>query len=119
MRYLLDTNAWIQYVKDPNSLIRARLSFRQPREIVTCSVIKAELLHGAEKQVHADAGHAGVVAEHLVQGFEGFELNLAFGHFVHHLVDQDGLGLEFVAAVDQVDLVGDRSEEHTSELQSH
>ncbi len=49
MRYLLDTNAWIQYVKDPNSLIRARLSFRQPREIVTCSVIKAELLHGAEK----------------------------------------------------------------------
>lgn len=49
MKYLLDTNAWIQYVKDPLSPIRARLSFRQPREIVTCSVIKAELLHGAEK----------------------------------------------------------------------
>jgi len=49
MRYLLDTNAWILYLKDSNSPIRAKLSKVSPREIVTCSIVLSELLHGAEK----------------------------------------------------------------------
>lgn len=49
MQYLLDTNAWIYYLKDPNSSIRAKLATISPPQIVTCSVILSELLHGAEK----------------------------------------------------------------------
>src|SRR3989475_7103217 len=93
----------------------------------------------------ADAGHAGLVAQHLFEHEVGLELDLAGPDLVHELVHEDGLGLELVAAVHQGDLAGDvgqvqgfldgrvaaadhahglltgeetRSEEHTSELQS-
>ncbi len=49
MAWLLDTNAWIHYLKDPGSRIRAGLERRMPDEIVTCAIVKAELLHGAQK----------------------------------------------------------------------
>ena len=49
MVYLLDTNAWILYLKQPESKIHARLSGLRPSEIVTCSIVLSELLHGAEK----------------------------------------------------------------------
>ena len=49
MAWLLDTNAWILYLKNPHSRIRARLEERTPDEIVICSIVKAELLHGALK----------------------------------------------------------------------
>lgn len=49
MPYLLDTNAWILYLKDPNSSIRAKLAAISPQQVVTCSVVLSELLHGAEK----------------------------------------------------------------------
>jgi tRNA(fMet)-specific endonuclease VapC len=49
MAWLLDTNAWIIYLKTPQSSIRSRLQSLQPADIVLCSVVKAELLHGAEK----------------------------------------------------------------------
>jgi predicted nucleic acid-binding protein len=43
-QYLLDTNAWIHYLKDPASSIRARLATISPRYVVTCSVVLSELL---------------------------------------------------------------------------
>ncbi len=49
MAWLLDTNAWIAYLKTPLSPIRNRLESLQPTDIVLCSVVKAELFHGAEK----------------------------------------------------------------------
>lgn len=49
MRYLLDTNAWIQYLKIPSSPIAAKLAALSPADIVTCSIVRSELLHGAEK----------------------------------------------------------------------
>ncbi len=49
MLYLLETNAWIEYFKKPDNPARARLSFRDQCEIATCSIVRAELLHGAEK----------------------------------------------------------------------
>ena len=57
--------------------------------------------------LEADAGDAGGISQHLVQGHKGLELDLAGGNLVHQLVDQDGLGLELVTAVYQVDLLGD------------
>jgi tRNA(fMet)-specific endonuclease VapC len=49
MSWLLDTNAWIDYLKNPASAVRARLVERGPEEISTCSIVRAELLHGARK----------------------------------------------------------------------
>ena len=49
MPYLLDTNAWIHYLKRSSSPIHARLATLQPANIVTCSIVRSELLHGAEK----------------------------------------------------------------------
>jgi len=49
MAYLLDTNAWIHYLKHADSPIRTRLKTLQPSDIVSCSVVRSELLHGAEK----------------------------------------------------------------------
>ena len=49
MFWLLDTNAGIDYLKNPASAVRARLMERKPEEISTCSLARAELLHGARK----------------------------------------------------------------------
>lgn len=49
MGYLLDTNAWIVYLKSAQSPIRARLEKLTPADILLCSIVKAELLHGAQK----------------------------------------------------------------------
>jgi tRNA(fMet)-specific endonuclease VapC len=49
MAWLLDTNAWIHYLKNPASRIRTALESHTPGEIVVCAVVKAELLHGALK----------------------------------------------------------------------
>jgi tRNA(fMet)-specific endonuclease VapC len=49
MAYLPDTNAWIVYLKRPDSPVRARLQQLSPAAVLLCSVVKAELLHGVEK----------------------------------------------------------------------
>jgi tRNA(fMet)-specific endonuclease VapC len=49
MSWLLDTNAWIDYLKNPASAVRSRLLERNPEQIFTCSIVRAELLHGARK----------------------------------------------------------------------
>lgn len=49
MPYLLDTNVWIHYLKQPGSPIHAKLATLQPADVVTCSIVRSELLHGAEK----------------------------------------------------------------------
>ncbi len=54
MPYLLDTNAWIEYFKQPASPIHAKLSLLRPVDVVSCSVVKSELLHGAEKYANRD-----------------------------------------------------------------
>ena len=49
MPYLLDTNVWIHYLKQPGSPIHSKLAMLQPADVVTCSIVRSELLHGAEK----------------------------------------------------------------------
>ena len=49
MAFLLDTNAWIVYLKLAQSPIRSRLENLAPSDVLLCSVVKAELLHGAQK----------------------------------------------------------------------
>ena len=49
MAWLLDTNAWIQHLKNPGGPIEQRLNQLSPSDILLCSVVKAELWHGAHK----------------------------------------------------------------------
>jgi tRNA(fMet)-specific endonuclease VapC len=49
MRYLLDTNTWIHYLKRVGSPVEARLRQTLAAEVAVCSVVWAELLHGAQK----------------------------------------------------------------------
>lgn len=47
MAWLLDTNVWIHYLKDDSPPIRARIASTDEDDLQVCSVVKAELLHGA------------------------------------------------------------------------
>jgi len=49
MPYLLDTNVWIHYLKKSGSRIHVKLSALQPTDVITCSIVRSELFHGAEK----------------------------------------------------------------------
>lgn len=49
MAWLLDTNAWIHYLKDANGPISSRLRQHAPSQINVCAIVAAELLHGAMK----------------------------------------------------------------------
>jgi len=49
MAYLLDTNAWIRYLKEPASGIQPKMASLNSSDILSCSIVRSELLHGAEK----------------------------------------------------------------------
>jgi tRNA(fMet)-specific endonuclease VapC len=49
MAWLLDTNLWIFHLKNPAGPVEARLNLLRPSDIRLCSIVKAELWHGAEK----------------------------------------------------------------------
>ena len=46
MNYLLDTNACISYLNNPQSSVRYRMERLQPSSVFVCSVVKAELYFG-------------------------------------------------------------------------
>jgi hypothetical protein len=54
MIHLLDTNTCIRYLNGQSESIRRQLESRLPREIVLCSVVKAELFFGAFKSANPD-----------------------------------------------------------------
>ncbi|MFZ5909031.1 MAG: type II toxin-antitoxin system VapC family toxin [Chloroflexota bacterium] len=47
MTYLLDTNVCIELLNKRDTLAARKLASVSPREIRLCSVVKAELYHGA------------------------------------------------------------------------
>lgn len=49
MRYLINTNVWIVYLKQASTDVRTRLEQTSASEIAVFSVVWAELLHGARK----------------------------------------------------------------------
>lgn len=49
MKYLLDTNTCIHYLNRRLERVVARLNAQDPRDIVVCSVVRAELFFGAMK----------------------------------------------------------------------
>ena len=51
MKYYLDTNICIYFLKGIHENIRNRLLEKHPDEIEICSIVQAELLYGAEKSI--------------------------------------------------------------------
>ncbi len=62
MKYLLDTNTCIRYLRDPASRVRRELAVRPVADIFLCSVVLAELYRGARKSANPPASRAAVDA---------------------------------------------------------
>jgi len=55
VRYLLDTNHWIAFLKGFDKPLGVRIERTASDQVVTCSIVRAELLHGAEKYGNREA----------------------------------------------------------------
>ena len=60
--YLLDSNAWITFLRKPHSPVVARLQARQPHEIRVCSPVAAELYYGCLRSAKVQANRAKIDA---------------------------------------------------------
>jgi tRNA(fMet)-specific endonuclease VapC len=58
MKYLLDTNVCIVYLKGRNFNLKLRLDAVPIEEIAVCSVVKAELCYGAMKSANPERNFA-------------------------------------------------------------
>ena len=54
MAWLPDTNVWIQILKQPGGKLEQSVLSHSPDQILLCSVVKAELWHGAYKYGKTD-----------------------------------------------------------------
>jgi tRNA(fMet)-specific endonuclease VapC len=60
MPFLPDTNIWILLLKHPGGLLEQRFRAQATRDIFLCSVVKAELWHGAEKYGDRERRHCAL-----------------------------------------------------------
>ena len=58
MRYLLDTNACIQFLNPGTTGIPGHLAAMSREDVVICQIVKAELYYGAYKSARRDANLA-------------------------------------------------------------
>lgn len=49
MKFLLDTNAWIAYIRQSHLSLWTRLKSEPPKDLALCSVVLGELCYGAER----------------------------------------------------------------------
>jgi tRNA(fMet)-specific endonuclease VapC len=92
MRYLIDTNIWIYYLKRPFSTVRTRLAEHPINDIAVCSVVLAELLHGARK--YEDCVTRESILQTTLSPFNNLDFDLAAArHYadIRHDLKQRGL----------------------------
>jgi tRNA(fMet)-specific endonuclease VapC len=75
MAYLIDTNIWIFYLKRQATPVRAKLALHLPEEIFVCSIVWAELLHGACK--YEDPALRNAKVETTLNPFVSLDFNTA------------------------------------------
>ncbi len=68
MKYLLDTNACVAFLRDRDSFVSRKLTSVRYRDVVLCAVVKAELYYGAWRSSQPSHNFA--------------QLNEFFTHFV-------------------------------------
>lgn len=93
MRYLIDTSIWIPYLKGKDIALRDRMRAMPRSELATCSVVWAELLHGATK--YELSAQRVVLIEETLMGLDLLDFDLAAAHkyarIRHHLECQGRL----------------------------
>lgn len=62
MAYLLDTNVWIGVLRGRQPRLAQRIKRSPPSDIILCSVVKGELLHGARRSANPPSNIALVEA---------------------------------------------------------
>jgi tRNA(fMet)-specific endonuclease VapC len=62
LKYLLDTNVCINYLRGKNPIVVQHVSAHPAAEVALCSVVIAELRYGAERSINPAKEHAGVDA---------------------------------------------------------
>src|SRR5437762_617244 len=72
MIYLLDTNVWVQFLRNRSALVVQRIQARQPSELRICSVVVAELYNGCLRSAKPAANRGQV--DQVLQPY----LNLPF-----------------------------------------
>ena len=60
MKYLLDTNVCVTYMRGKSALVKARLGSHPPADVALCSVVVGELRYGAEGATDPPKEHAKV-----------------------------------------------------------
>jgi tRNA(fMet)-specific endonuclease VapC len=60
LRYLLDTNVWVDYFRQRSAHVVSRIRRSDPEDLGLSSVVLAELRYGAEKSQHPDRNHAQI-----------------------------------------------------------
>jgi tRNA(fMet)-specific endonuclease VapC len=63
VKFLLDTNICIAWLKGKDLKLREKIIEQSPESLVTCSIVKAELVFGAQKSQNR------VKAEHVLASF--------------------------------------------------
>lgn len=73
MSFLLDTNVWIDCLKNPTGSNAIALQSKKKSEIVTCSIVRAELMHGAQK--HGNRTRRILLIEKTLAPFDSYEFD--------------------------------------------
>jgi tRNA(fMet)-specific endonuclease VapC len=60
LRYLLDTNVWVDYLRQRSTRVISRVRSSNPDDLALSSVVLAELRYGADKSQRPDRNHAQV-----------------------------------------------------------
>ena len=68
MKYLLDTNTWVAYLRRTSPTVIQRIRETAPTEIALCSVVIAELRYGAYRS--SDVGHNLGLVDRLIERFD-------------------------------------------------
>jgi tRNA(fMet)-specific endonuclease VapC len=87
MIYLLDTNVWVQFLRNRNALVVQRIHAHQPAEIRVCSVSAAELYYGCLRSASPAANRAtvdAVLAPYICLPFDMAAAS-EFADIRHHL----------------------------------
>ncbi len=74
MRYLLDTNACVDYLSGRYSNVITRIQRSSPDDLRLSSVVVAELRYGADRSAHPKANHSRLDA--LVEEIESLDFDL-------------------------------------------
>jgi tRNA(fMet)-specific endonuclease VapC len=90
MIYLLDTNVWVQFLRNRLALVVQRIHAHQPAEIRLCSIVKSELWYGCLRSAKPAASRAkvdAVLQPYLSYPFDdaAADLHAQIGHHLDSL----------------------------------